>query len=250
MEGLKVLRNTQIIFLGLMIAAATVISSVIFARSFTDMKRFASEVISVTGSAEKKIISDLVVWRAAFSRRDPALPGAFGAVHRDLARLQEYLKSKGIGEEDIVIPQASTAVLYHKTARGADTHEIEGYEVTQAVEVRSRDVLKVARVSRQSTELLNEGIPLMSNAPEYFYTGLAGLKVEMLGQAIANARERAQSMAGAAGSRVGLMRHAKMGVFQITPVNSYDVSWYGENDTTSYAKKVTAVVEVTFAISE
>jgi hypothetical protein len=39
-----------------------------------------------------------------------------------------------------------------------------------------------------------------------------------------------------------------MGTFQITPVNSYDVSWYGSNDTSSYEKKVMAVVTASFAI--
>jgi len=47
---------------------------------------------------------------------------------------------------------------------------------------------------------------------------------------------------------VAAIRSAKMGTFQITPVNSYDVSWYGENDTSSYEKKVMAVVNASFAI--
>jgi len=44
------------------------------------------------------------------------------------------------------------------------------------------------------------------------------------------------------------MRSAKMGVFQITPVNSYEVSWYGRNDTSSLEKKVMSVVSASFAI--
>jgi hypothetical protein len=55
-------------------------------------------------------------------------------------------------------------------------------------------------------------------------------------------------MANSTGNKIGLMRSAKMGTFQINPVNSYDVSWYGNNDTSSYEKKVTAVVNVSFAI--
>ena len=70
----------------------------------------------------------------------------------------------------------------------------------------------------------------------------------MLAKATENAKERAISMAASAGNKIGLMRSAKMGIFQITPVNSYDVSWYGNNDTSSYDKKVTAVVNVVFAI--
>jgi hypothetical protein len=44
------------------------------------------------------------------------------------------------------------------------------------------------------------------------------------------------------------MRSARMGVFQITPVNSTEVSDWGINDTDSLVKKVTAVVTVSFAI--
>lgn len=50
------------------------------------------------------------------------------------------------------------------------------------------------------------------------------------------------------GNKIGLMRSAKLGVFQRTPVNSYEVSWYGRNDTSSLEKKVMAVVSASFAI--
>ena len=47
---------------------------------------------------------------------------------------------------------------------------------------------------------------------------------------------------------IGVMNSAKMGVFQIVPVNSTDVSDYGINDTQSIEKKVIAVVNATFTI--
>jgi hypothetical protein len=46
------------------------------------------------------------------------------------------------------------------------------------------------------------------------------------------------------------MHSADMGVFQITPVNSYEVSSWGMNDTSSLEKKVNAVVHVDFGIAE
>ncbi len=39
-----------------------------------------------------------------------------------------------------------------------------------------------------------------------------------------------------------------MGVFQIVPVNSTDVSDYGINDTSSIEKKVISTVNVTFNV--
>ncbi len=70
----------------------------------------------------------------------------------------------------------------------------------------------------------------------------------MLGAATENAKQRAANMAKATGNRIGAIRSAKMGVFQITPVNSNEVADSGVNDTSSWEKKVTAVVSATFGI--
>ena len=45
------------------------------------------------------------------------------------------------------------------------------------------------------------------------------------------------------------VRSVHLGVYQITPRNSTDVSGEGINDTSSRAKDVTAVVSVTFAVN-
>ena len=70
----------------------------------------------------------------------------------------------------------------------------------------------------------------------------------MLAKATEDAKQRATSMANSTGNKIGFMRSAKMGVFQITSVTSTDVSDYGENDTSSLDKKVMAVLTASFAI--
>lgn len=250
MEGLKVLKNTQVIILGLCIAAATIFSSVILSQGFMKVKKFSNEVIAVTGSAEKKIKSDYIVWTSGFFTRNADLTAAFAKLKEDLKAVKEYLADKGIKDEEITFAQVNTTVLYKKNEKGYDTNEIEGYKLTQGIEVKSYDIDRIDAVSRESTELINKGIEFISVSPEYFYTKLSDLKIEMLQKATDDAKKRAEAMAKSTGNSIGLMRSARMGVFQITPVNSYDVSWYGKNDTSSLDKKVTAVVNVEFAIKE
>lgn len=250
MEGIKFIRNTQIIILGLCISAATIASTIILSNGLMKMKKFSNEVIEVTGSAEKKILSDYTVWKGSFTRRGPEITTAFEELKHDLEKVKGYLIARGIQENEIVVDPVYTNILYKKTEKGYDTNEIEGYCLSQGVEVRSYNVEKTIEVSRQSTELINDGIQFISTAPEYFYTKLAELKIEMLARATKDAKKRAISMAASTNTRVGLMRSARMGIFQITPVNSYDVSWYGNSDTSSYQKKVTAVVNASFAIKE
>lgn len=248
MKGLGELKNIQIIILGVCIAGATITSTIILSKGFMRIKKFSNEVITVTGSAEKKIVSDYIVWNSGFSRRNPEMTVAFDKLKKDLKKVKDYLLSTGVKEDEIIVSQVDTDVLYKKNEKGHDTNEIEGYRLGQGIEVRSYDVKRIGNVSRQSTELINQGIEFISGSPEYFYTKLAELKIEMLAMATENAKKRAQSMAASTGNKIGLMRSARMGIFQITPVNSYDVSWYGNNDTSSFEKKVNAVVNVTFSI--
>jgi len=116
------------------------------------------------------------------------------------------------------------------------------------VEIKSNDVARIDDVSRQSTELIERGVEFESDAPEYFYTKLDELKIEMLAMATENAKQRAESMIKATDNRIGSIRSARMGVFQITPITSTEVSDWGYNDTSSFDKKVMAVVGVSFAI--
>lgn len=250
MEGSRILRNTQIIVLGFCIAIATIFSSIILSKTMIKIKKFTDEVISVTGSAEKKIISDYSVWKISFARRDKELPVAYAGVKKDLERIKAYLISQGFKDEEIVISQLYTETLYKKNKRGYDTNKIGGYRITQTLEMRSNDVQKATLVCQKITELINEGIGLISDPPQYFYTKISDLKLEMLAQATEDAKSRAVKMAGATGNKIGLMHSASMGVFQITPVNSTEVAGYGINDTTSLEKKVTAVVHADFGIGE
>jgi uncharacterized protein len=169
-------------------------------------------------------------------------------LREDLNKVKSYLASKGLNQSEIIIAQVATETVYKKNEKGNDTNDIQGYTLKQGIEIRSNDVEKIAAVSMESTELIDQGIQLTSYAPEYFYTKLDELKVEMLAKATENAKLRADNMVKATGNKIGFMRSAKMGVFQITPVNSTEISDWGVNDTSSLEKKVTSVVNASFSI--
>ncbi len=245
---MRLLKEIQVIILGLFLSVALVSCALIFSKTFLEIKKSTNNVIAITGSAEKRIVSDYIVWRSTVSKRAKDLKTAYVGLEKDLKKVIEYLKSKGVKDGEIIIHQANIEKLYKKTEKGYNTNEIEGYSLSQKIEVRSYDVKKIDEISRKSSELINQGIEFISKAPEYFYTKLADLKIEMLKEATQNAIKRAQAIAKSTGVKIGVLQSARMGVFQITPVNSYEVSWYGENDTTSLEKKVTAVVKVTFSI--
>ena len=240
-------RNGHIFNAGFALAVALVLSSIVGAWAYTHAKN-GEQVITVTGSARKRIKSDLVVWRAGVSYQASQLSEAYKALSDNVPKVKQYLISKGVKEDQITISSISSTTLHEKNSDGEETGQITGYSLRQELMVRSNDVDKIERLAREATELINQGILLESNPPEYLYTKLGDLKIEMLAEAAKDAKVRAQQIASSTGSSIGSVRTARMGVMQITPADSNDVSDSGMNDTSSLEKDITAVVNVGFAV--
>ena len=96
--------------------------------------------------------------------------------------------------------------------------------------------------------MLAKGIDIDVRSPEYFYSKLGDLKITLLQDATTDAKDRATAMLKATHNKPGKIQSVRMGVFQITPVDSTNVSDMGINDTTTIDKKVTAVANVVFRI--
>ena len=102
-------------------------------------------------------------------------------------------------------------------------------------------------MSREITELIDFGIEFYSTNPNYYYTKLASLKIEMLAQATKDARLRADKIAENAGGKIGKLKQADMGIFQITAQNSSEeYSWGGTFNTSSKNKTANVTVKLEF----
>jgi len=230
-----------------LLSVAIVVAAFIAAGAIKAVKT-ANETITVTGSAKKFIRSDYIVWRGAVSCQKGNLQEAYREVIRYSERLRQYFKTQQIPDSLITLRPLETMQIPEYTSNGSVTGRIAAYQLRQSFEIRSAQVEKITELSGKAMELINEGINLESYSPEYLYTQLAEIRSGMLAQAAADAKMRAESIAGAVGNKIGAVRSAKMGVFQITARNSTDVSDYGIYDTSSLEKDITAVVSVTFAV--
>lgn len=240
-------KNNYIFNAGTALAIGLVLSSIILGWSYTRVKK-GDEAVAVTGSARKRIKSDLVTWSAGVSSQASQLSDAYRQISETVPRIKQYLISKGVAENQMSVSSISSSTLYGRDANGNQTSEITGYSLRQQVEVRSTDVERIAQIAREATELINQGILLESNSPQYLYTKLSDLKVEMLGEAARDAKTRAEQIAASTGNKIGTLRSARMGVMQITAADSTEVSDSGISDTSSIEKDVTAVVNISFAV--
>jgi hypothetical protein len=234
--------------LGALLALGIVLSTVVGSRALVRVKS-EDQTIMVTGSAKRRIRSDLIVWTATASGKGDTMQAAYKELAKATPKVTAYLAEKGVAAAEIQVDSIVTKPLHAHDKQGRELEEsVVGYSMSQTIEVRSHDVERVAQVSRAATELINQGIMLESNAPEYHYTKLGELKIEMLSDAAHDTRVRAEHIATATKAKLGPLRSARMGVMQINPADSTETSSEGNNDVTALEKDVIAVVTSSFQL--
>jgi hypothetical protein len=92
--------------------------------------------------------------------------------------------------------------------------------VAQTLLLRTTDVDAVAAASQRVGDLVDAGVVLSAEGhagPSYLFTRLNDVKPDMIAEATRRAREGAEQFARDSGSRVGGIRRANQGLFQIQP---------------------------------
>ena len=212
----------------------------------------ATENITVTGLAEKDFSSDQIVWTGNYSRKMIDLKSAYALLKEDEGKIRTYLKGKGVAEAELVFSAVSIdkdfTTKYDAEGKQIGS-EFTGYNLKQNVTVDSKDISKVEKISREVTELIESGIEFNSSSPSYYYTKLSELKVDLLAKASADARQRGETIAKNAGSNLGKIKKATMGVFQITGQNSNENYSYGGVFNTSAKNKTASItIKIDFAV--
>jgi len=241
-------QNWGLSLLGAFVAVAIIVSTVVVSRTMLAIKH-ANQTVEVKGFAEKKILSDWALWRGRFTTRGTDLIETSAVLERQKAIVLEFLQKAGVKEDELEVSPVTTQVLYQRDDKGRVTNTIEGYALSVDVTVSAGDIDRISKTAKASDVLIKQGIQFSSQSPQYFYTKLGDLKISILGEATADARQRAEQLAEKSGSSIGSLRFARQGVFQITPVYSTEVSNFGRNDTSSREKSIKAVVTIGYALA-
>ena len=247
---------------GFFFALANVICVAILAYAWLSVK-LEPKTIVVTGSAKKVIVSDLIAWGGTITARDPDLTRAYDKLKGDADRVQAFLKSRGIPDDQVTFSSITTTKNFVKQvvsqpapAGGGtapaplviNTEKVSNYVLTQRVSIESKDMKRVPEVARAVTSLIKDGVEIDSGSPSYLYSKLSELKIDMLAEATKDATTRATQIVTNANGTLGKLVEAKMGVIQINPKNTMATSAEGNNDTSSYEKEITSIVTARFEL--
>lgn len=239
-------------YISIVIAAvAIIVLAIILGNSYT-YKYKSNNRVSVAGSAYYNFSADLIVWSASVECTSMDMKSAYIKLKSDDQQILDYLKRNGIKDDEIVFSSISSDKIYEDTYNneGRQTGRIfKGYKLNQSVKVESTSIDQVEKISREITELLQQGIELSSEEPLYYYTKLADLKIDLLSIASADAYSRAQTIAKNAHSKLGKLVVANMGVFQITgQYSNENFTYSGTFNTSSRNKTANVIVRMEYTL--
>lgn len=227
----------------IIIALAVIIFAFIISNAYK-YKFVSTKTIVVTGLAQKDFTSDLIVWKGSFTRNGFDLKQVYKEIKQDEASIKKYLIEKGLPDSSIVFSSINTYKNFQTkySDQGIVIGSVfQGFNLTGEVTVNSKDIALVEKISREVTELLQNGIEFSSMQPAFYYTKLHDLKIDILAQAAADAKLRAETIAKSSGVKISNLKRASTGVFQIVGKNENEEFSYGGSFNTSSKEKTASI---------
>ena len=215
-----------------------------------DIKQ-ARNTLVVTGSARYPISANLATWIVRASAQQPTPSEAIKALRAKVAQVDSFLTRGGISADGVTKPPIQVAQVFVNVPTGLKKpafRRVPAWHVSHTFSIETTQIDTLVRTASQVGNLLAGGTDVSVSTIEYLSTKLTNAKFAALRLAVADARKRATTIAQGLDARLGPVQKTTLGVYQITPRNSTEVSDYGIDDVTSRLKDVEAVVTVTFRV--
>jgi len=244
--------NNIKIIISSIIGCCFVLGSIALGISFYHTKA-PVKTVSVVGLAQKDFTSDLIVLEFEYKTKNMNLKTAYDSLKNQTKIVKEFIQSQGIADNSVnfkAVNNSEDLRYEYDHESGHSFMKFQGYILTQKVRIESTEIEKIEEFHRNIVGLLDKGITIETFEPYYYYTQLADLKIEMLAEASKDARHRAETITKNAGAKLGKLKVANMGVFQITAPNSNDedYTWGGAFNINSKEKRATINMRLTYYV--
>ncbi|MCR5033384.1 MAG: SIMPL domain-containing protein [Lachnospiraceae bacterium] len=237
----------------LIIGLCVVASCVCLAYGLSHFRSESTHEMTATGSASVDFESDIIIWRGSFDATAVTSQEAYTKIKSDADLVKGYLLKNGISESEVIFSSVDISKTYHSIYDEFGNYvssEEDGYQLSQGVTITSSNLDTVEKISRDISSLLDEGVELTSWSPEYYYSDLDALKLDLIDKASQNAKERIDIMAENTDATLGKLKSSNLGVFQITAKNSGtgSYSYDGAFDTSSRYKTASITVKLSYDV--
>ncbi len=192
------------------------------------------DTVKVRGLCEKEVPADRVVYRISYSEKSNSLADLRNTISQNNSIIVEKLRAAGFKDDEVKVGNANYEDRY---SYANDVSQITfRYQANQTVTVFSKNLDLVRKMQQTlETDLVNQNI-LASSWADYQFLGLNEIKPAMIAESLENARAAADEFAKNSHSRIGKMRTASQGYFEVEDLD----------ENTPQVKKVRVVTTVEY----
>ena len=219
--------------LGTSIVLAAFVLGIMLVWTVRTLKSY-DDTVTVKGLCEKEVPADNVVLRISYTAQDNSLLDLRSTVERNDQAIIDLIKKSGINGEEI---KYTTASFNDRYEDGWVSDNLKyRYTARQTISVFSSNLEAVRKLQMTiDADLLKMDI-ISNTRADYKFDGLNDIKPAMIAESLEKARESAEEFAKNSQSKIGKMRTASQGYF--------DISDLDEN--TPQIKKVRVVTTVEY----
>ncbi len=226
---------------GLLFCAGLALLGLILSNGLIQMKSL-ERTVTVKGLSEREVPADLAIFPVKFFEAADDLNELVANLQQKNEQVVQFLIDRGFKREEITL--SAPAITDKQAQAYATTPAGFRYSANSIISVYTPDTERVRATEQALGELGRLGIAIAGNdyqsKTSFIFTGLNGIKPEMVEEATRNAREVAERFAQDSKSRLGKIRSASQGQFSIEDRDA----------NTPQIKKVRVVSTVTYYLSD
>ncbi len=182
--------------------------------------RATARFVTVKGLSERLVAADYAIWPLRMLATGDDLAAVQSEIEASEATVRAFLAEQGFTAGEISVEGFEVIDQLAQQYRSGPV--VSRFILSLRLMVRSHDVEKIEAASRAASALAGRGVVLSNHGqglagPYFIFTGLNDIKPDMVAEATRNARASAAKFAADSGSRVGGIRRANQGQFQILP---------------------------------
>lgn len=217
---------------GTAIVLAAVVLGISMVFTVRTLKSF-DDTVKVRGLCEREVPADRVVLRVHYSLQDNDLAALRSSMDAADQTVIALLKKAGFSDEEIKYTSASFNDRYDSYYSSNIRFR---YSANQSINVFTSKMEEVSEIQNKlDAELLKHDI-ISNTYASYEYNGLNDIKPSMIAESLENARVAADEFAKNSHSKIGKMRTASQGYFEVEDLD----------ENTPQVKKVRVVTTVEY----
>ncbi|MBR3425495.1 MAG: SIMPL domain-containing protein [Neisseriaceae bacterium] len=208
--------------------------------------------ITVKGLAEENYQADSAEWKLSMALHYPDYATSVAGLKRYTPVLINFLKSQGFSDNEMRLENPQITV-HRKEIYENDRYRYvdDGYNATQSVLVNTKDLSKLKQAYDNALNFRAEQIGFRFDEPQYLLGNLEEIKHSLIAKATQDAHRRAEEFAKTGNGKVGAMKSASQGSFNIysdSIADNDDGDYGGTYSKSTVGKRVRLVVTVKYGI--